>query len=175
MHYLLKTASREGTPYELTGQRRSGGTFPIEITVALLKSQPGDSYTLIIRDITLRKQAEAAIQRAEAKDLEAKRLEKTLAELQAAQLQLVHSEKMSSLGQLVAGVAHEINNPVSFIHGNLTYVDEYVSDLLSLIDLYLTDPQVAESAVIRKKNQSDGYQLPRRRFAENFGLYARGD
>ena len=76
LHYLLKTASREGTPYELTGQRRSGGTFPIEITVALLKSQPGDSYTLIIRDITLRKQAEAAIQRAEAKDLEAKRLEK---------------------------------------------------------------------------------------------------
>jgi len=151
LHYLLKTASREGTPYELTGQRRSGGTFPIEITVALLKSQPGDSYTLIIRDITLRKQAEAAIQRAEAKDLEAKRLEKTLAELQAAQLQLVHSEKMSSLGQLVAGVAHEINNPVSFIHGNLTYVDEYVSNLLSLIDLYLTDPQVAESAVIRKK------------------------
>jgi Amt family ammonium transporter len=86
-------ASEEGTPYELLGRRRSGGQFPVEMTAAALKSQPEDSYTLIVRDITLRKQAEAAIQRAEAKDLEAKRLEKTLAELQEAQLQLVHSEK----------------------------------------------------------------------------------
>ncbi|NEQ43387.1 MAG: ammonium transporter [Leptolyngbya sp. SIOISBB] len=149
--YLLKIASEDGTPYELAGRRRSGGTFPVEVTVAALKSQPEDSYTLIIRDITLRKQAEAAIQRAEAKDLEARRLEKTLAELQAAQLQLVHSEKMSSLGQLVAGVAHEINNPVSFIHGNLTYVDEYVEELLALINLYLSDPDIGQSEAIRQQ------------------------
>ncbi|MEM6519456.1 MAG: ammonium transporter [Cyanobacteria bacterium P01_C01_bin.70] len=148
---LLKIASEEGAPYELAGRRRSGGAFPVEITVAMLKSQPEDSYTLIIRDITLRKQAEEAIQRAEAKDLEARRLEKTLAELREAQLQLVHSEKMSSLGQLVAGVAHEINNPVSFIHGNLTYVEEYVSDLLSLINLYLSEPDAGKSAAIQNK------------------------
>ncbi|RZM75584.1 ammonium transporter [Leptolyngbya iicbica] len=148
---LVQTASEEGTPYELLGRRRSGGEFPVEVTVAALKSQPEDSYTLIVRDITLRKQAEAAILRAEAKDLEAKRLEKTLAELQEAQLQLVHSEKMSSLGQLVAGVAHEINNPVSFIHGNLTYVDEYVADLLKLIDLYLSDPEIQSSEAIQKQ------------------------
>lgn len=151
LSHLIKVASAEGTPYELAGRRRSGGAFPVEVTVAALKSQPEDSYTLIIRDITLRKQAEAAIQRAEAKDLEAKRLEKTLAELQEAQLQLVHSEKMSSLGQLVAGVAHEINNPVTFIHGNLTYVDEYVADLLQLIELYLADPQISESDAIRQQ------------------------
>jgi PAS domain S-box-containing protein len=63
-------------------------------------------------------------------------LEKTLQELQRTQSQLVQSEKMSSLGQLVAGVAHEINNPVNFIHGNLTPARDYIQDLLNLIELY---------------------------------------
>jgi two-component system, NtrC family, sensor kinase len=67
----------------------------------------------------------------------------TLQELQQAQAQLVQTEKMSSLGQLVAGVAHEINNPVNFIHGNLTYLDEHIQDLLKLVQAYqkvLPDP-----------------------------------
>ncbi len=63
-------------------------------------------------------------------------LEQALVELKQAQLKLVQSEKMSSLGQLVAGVAHEINNPVSFIYGNLTYATEYVQQLLQLLKAY---------------------------------------
>lgn len=63
-------------------------------------------------------------------------LEQTLHELRQAQIQLIQSEKMSSLGQLVAGVAHEINNPVSFIHGNLDYADRYFQNLLGLLQLY---------------------------------------
>ncbi|MBR8834635.1 MAG: hypothetical protein DSM106950_11495 [Stigonema ocellatum SAG 48.90 = DSM 106950] len=63
-------------------------------------------------------------------------LEITLQELKATQSQLIQSEKMSSLGQLVAGIAHEINNPVNFIHGNLSVVDEYVRYLIKLIRLY---------------------------------------
>lgn len=148
---LLAKASQEGTPYELQGRRRSGGWFPVEITVAFLKTRREDCYTLIVRDITLRKQAENAIQLAEAKDLEARQLEQTLKELQQAQLQLVHSEKMSSLGQLVAGVAHEINNPVNFIHGNLNYIDEYVTDLLELIEIFQTETASPNSEVIRQK------------------------
>ncbi|MEM8505721.1 MAG: ATP-binding protein [Cyanobacteria bacterium P01_D01_bin.1] len=64
------------------------------------------------------------------------RLDLALKEVQQTQMQMVQQEKLSSLGQLVAGVAHEINNPVSFIHGNLVHSQSYVRDLLALVQLY---------------------------------------
>ncbi|HIK08582.1 MAG TPA: AAA family ATPase [Trichormus sp. M33_DOE_039] len=77
------------------------------------------------------------------------RLKQTLRELKVTQTQLIQTEKMSSLGQMVAGIAHEINNPVSFIHGNLGHIDGYTQDLLTLINIYQdiypdTAPEVAE-------------------------------
>ncbi|MBG1244239.1 PAS domain S-box protein [Nostoc sp. NZL] len=67
---------------------------------------------------------------------QAEKLTETLHKLQQTQSQLIQNEKMSSLGQLVAGVAHEINNPVNFIHGNLTYANEYFQEMLTLLHLY---------------------------------------
>jgi signal transduction histidine kinase len=88
-------------------------------------------------DITAGKQAESALRHSEAREREkSQQLELTLGELRRTQAQLIQNEKMSSLGQMVAGVAHEINNPVSFIKGNLTPAREYFKDLLSLIELY---------------------------------------
>ncbi|MBW4614671.1 MAG: HAMP domain-containing histidine kinase [Desmonostoc vinosum HA7617-LM4] len=63
-------------------------------------------------------------------------LKLALEELANMQSQLIQTEKMSSLGQLVAGIAHEINNPINFIYGNTTLVDEYTQNLLNLIALY---------------------------------------
>ncbi|MEB3340610.1 ATP-binding protein, partial [Okeania sp.] len=63
-------------------------------------------------------------------------LAQTLEELKKTQTQLIQTEKMSSLGQLVAGVAHEINNPVNFIYGNIDYAQEYAQDLLDVINIY---------------------------------------
>jgi signal transduction histidine kinase len=78
------------------------------------------------------------------------KLERTLQELQTTQAQLIQAEKMSTIGQMVAGIAHEINNPVNFIYGNLKHVDESVQGLMELVQLYQQEyPEV--SAVIAEK------------------------
>lgn len=101
-------------------------------TINPIRNSAGQIYRLIgtTFDITERKQAEIKLQQ------QAQNLENTLRELQRTQSQLIQSEKMSSLGNMVAGVAHEINNPVNFIHGNLIPANEYVQCLLQLLELY---------------------------------------
>lgn len=90
-----------------------------------------------IRDLSDRKTMEDALRQSEARSRQQTlRLSEALKTLQLAQTQLVQSEKMSSLGQLVAGIAHEINNPMNFIHGNVNYVRSYTQDLLGLLNLY---------------------------------------
>lgn len=82
------------------------------------------------QEIEQRKLAE---EKAEEKAIE---LEKNLEELKRTKSQLVQAEKMSGLGQVVAGVAHEINNPISFIYGNLSYARQYFQDVITLLEAY---------------------------------------
>jgi two-component system NtrC family sensor kinase len=99
---------------------------------APVRSPAGEFYGRVwyFRDITQRKETEAQL-RQQATDLE-----HALYDLQRTQAQLVQSEKMSSLGQLVAGVAHEINNPVNFIYGNLSHATDYIQNIVELLEHY---------------------------------------
>ncbi|HEY9597265.1 MAG TPA: CHASE4 domain-containing protein, partial [Cyanophyceae cyanobacterium] len=130
--FLLLNSETPDTRYEIRYQTREGHDRWFEVqsrlTFANCGAITGTSGTL--NDITERKLAEA---RERTKTQE---LERTLQELTQTQTQLIQSEKMSSLGQLVAGVAHEINNPISFVSGNIDHASQYIQDLLHLINCY---------------------------------------
>lgn len=84
-----------------------------------------------------------------------KEIQTALSELEQTQLQLIQNEKMASLGQMVAGIAHEINNPVSFIYGNLQHVEEYAGNLLNLVQLYECEYPDASSTIEDEKTDID--------------------
>ncbi|WP_353930504.1 GAF domain-containing protein [Okeanomitos corallinicola TIOX110] len=98
-----------------------------------LLQQLADQAAIAIQQAQLYEQSCVAEAKATTK---AAQLEHTLHQLQETQAQLIQTEKMSGLGQLVAGIAHEINNPVNFIYGNLCHASNYTEDLLKLLQLY---------------------------------------
>ncbi|MEG4856885.1 ATP-binding protein [Microcoleus sp. K1-B6] len=92
-----------------------------------------EQFEIDLKQVELYQESCAATSKAEA---QAAQLDRALCELKQTQAQLLHSEKMSSLGALMASIVHEINNPVSFIYGNLSHAAIYTQDLLNLLCLY---------------------------------------
>lgn len=97
-----------------------------------------------LADITESKNAEAALKQSQHELRQQKqKLENTLQELNEAETTLTNAEKMSSLGQLIAGIAHEIKNPITSVYGNIVHLNHYVQDMMNLLNLYqeyCTDP-----------------------------------
>ena len=127
----------------------------VEISNNLTETDDSVSSVLVLRDVTEQKEAKRRLEEVNKAleqqvvkrtqelskantllQLEAAQLQKLITELRQTQAQLIQAEKMSALGQLVAGIAHEINNPVNFIYGNLSYLQDYTHTMMNFLKLY---------------------------------------
>ncbi|WP_375512587.1 sensor histidine kinase [uncultured Nostoc sp.] len=144
--------------FETVRQHKDGTLIDISLTISPIKNSIGTiiGISKIARNISHSKQVEKALRESEAQlRQKAIELESTLLELKRMQTQLVQNEKMSSLGQLVAGVAHEINNPVNFIYANLMPANEYTQDLLKLLRLYQKHYPTPVTEIQQKSKEID--------------------
>ncbi len=132
---------RQGLPerHDFRFRRRDGSDLWAIVSATPIFDDEGEFIGVLrmITDISDRKQAEIELRQSKFR-LKAKneQLKQALGKLKRTQAQLVQSEKMVSLGQLVAGVAHEINNPTSFIYGNVEHAEHYIQELVELLQLY---------------------------------------
>ena len=153
--------------------KKDGTKVIYEAMVSVIKETDGVvvGFRGVGRDVTHRRQMEAELKKNQEdlikknKEIEEKRkdlqkalvkLEKVLEELKASQLKILQQEKMASIGQLAAGVAHELNNPMSFISSNLSTLDKYIKRLTDFI-------RVQSEAVLSVKDTSALYKVDKKR------------
>jgi PAS domain S-box-containing protein len=125
-HYLDQALQQQQPAFEWLALDSSGRQFWVTVNLGLLNFAGGPRVMAVVRDIDSRKKAEEVLKQTLA---EAQTLNHKLTE---AQNQLLQSEKMASLGQLAAGVAHELNNPIGFVHSNLGTLEGYLHDIFQI-------------------------------------------
>ncbi len=171
LHNYMSTGEAKiiGIGREVKGKRKDGSTFPIDLAVTEMSVGGGRAFVGILRDITERKAAEDALHQLNQQYAhKAEELAATVAQLQETQHQLVQSEKLASLGGLVAGVAHEINTPVgvcvtatSYLQGRTNEVIRSIQETGTLppdaLNLYMS--QAAEAIGMITNNLERAAQL----------------
>jgi PAS domain S-box-containing protein len=146
---------------EISAVHRDEREFPVELTITRIPWGQGHLFSSFLHDITERKEAEEALRRTAESERQAHE------ELKKAQGQLVQSEKLAALGQLVAGVAHEINNPLSYVSNNVAVLQRDVRALRELLGMYQESeailrahaPDLAERAAALARRMDLGYTL----------------
>lgn len=143
---------RQCTEWDAVSLRQDGSSMPIEATVSHYQMNDTPYAVFQVRN-SLRSTLAYEQYANQANAKQAAKLAQTLDALQKTQSQLIQSEKMSSLGQLVAGIAHEINNPINFIYGNIHYAQDYVRDLMNLLRVYQAQ-YPSPSAIVEEEIES---------------------
>ncbi|GEM_PF-1100977 len=133
--------SKLDAAYQIWGIDKKGAKIPLEISPGITEFEGKTALVCYVKDITEKLKTEKKLEeyRQNLETMVEQRtteLQKTLSDLRDTQSQLIQSEKMASIGQLAAGVAHEINNPVGFVKSNLGAIDKYWKDVKKLIDCY---------------------------------------
>ena len=143
---------------EMVGRRRDGSVMVIEVSVAPWSSGVEQFFTAIVRDVSERKNLEESLLRKTSKlekaqaELERTNLDliKSYSELKETQSRILQQEKMASIGQLAAGIAHEINNPMGFITSNLGSLEKYVERISEYLDYVSSEVGNLDEGVITR-------------------------
>lgn len=149
----LSTALASGLLFETTHKRKDNTTFPVQVSSSGTKIGGKTVLVSIIRNITdwteLRDELKVSNDHLKQKNLE---IEKTLHNLKLTQASLIQQEKLAGIGQLAAGVAHEINNPLGYVCSNIDTLKKYVSTMKEIIYRYQQLHQTAatDSVAIRQ-------------------------
>lgn len=140
---LGKTIANPIKKLQKTTQEFSQGNLQVRADISSNDEigELANSFNLMAEKLALREQTNKE---------QMQQLEVTLEKLKQNQSYLIQAEKMSALGQMVAGVAHEINNPVSFVYGNINYAKDYIQDLLRLLQLYQQEYPNPKSSITKE-------------------------
>ena len=130
INQFIKDALVRNLLLETMHIRKDGRQFPVEVATGLIDLEDGPGFVSIVRDISERKDAENELHR------KMKELAEALEDLKKTQNQMIQQEKLAGIGQLAAGVAHEINNPLGFVISNFTTLHRYIQEFLTMLAAY---------------------------------------